>query len=202
MTTDIDKAVDEARRLDRRAESSGDDQDYEAAYVAWANAALAAHLHGIDMARPTSERDAFFQQGVEYNKIADERKKSAEWIRHERYETRKTAWSRRHRMVGGVPPSAINVLDQHGGFTAITKPSSFGTWAWRGSDEPLASKPVSYRTSSPTFREDPRAWVGGNTRWFVRGGRLLPRHVTVSCRISAEKRSSFSSNNASYSESS
>ena len=75
---------------------------------------------------------------------------------------------------GGSPPTMMNVLDNHGGFTAVTKPPRW-----------LAG-------ARPKFAVDPRAWLGGDTVW--RPGSLL-KSTTNGTLKAYEPKSFYQTNN-------
>jgi hypothetical protein len=54
-------------------------------------------------------------------------KRTAKQVVDASYHARRDKWSKRDVMVGGHPPTTINVLDEHGGFPAITKPGYGGS---------------------------------------------------------------------------
>jgi len=146
--TKLQDAITHAEALDRKAEKTGDAQDFVAASTAYGNAAYLAHNVGVDFDRPKDERDRGYQLGVSLNKLSDARKKRSEEIIRAGYTARREKWSERETLTSsGAPPSRINVLDQHGGFTAVTKP------------------PWSRTDAHPKFASDPKAWLGGATLW-------------------------------------
>lgn len=116
-----------AESLDRKAEATGDPMDFMVASAAYGRAANASHVIGTDWDKPKDERQKAFDLGVNLNKLSDDRKRRAEAIRSAKYQARREHWSARETLVGGKPPPILNVLDEHGGFTAITKPS-FADW--------------------------------------------------------------------------
>ena len=149
----LQDAIAHAEALDRKAERTGDAQDFVAASTAYGNAAYLAHSIGIGD-RPKDERDRGYQLGVSLNKLSNERKKRSEEIIRAGYTAKREKWSERETLTSsGAPPARINVLDQHGGFTAVTKPP------WSRTDE------------RPKFASDPKAWLRGDTLW--RPGNVL-----------------------------
>jgi hypothetical protein len=165
MSAKVQAGIALAREADRKAKATGHDQDYESASLAWARAAHASHLIGVEAGLPKATRDRGFRLGVKMNKFADERRKHAEQIRHEAYTQRKERWSSREKLANGKPPDAINVLDQHGGFTAVTMPHS---WA--------AHLKSAYRAGQYLNLDPRRSSVNGNTVW--RPASLLKKGTT------------------------
>ena len=163
MRRTLEKAKLHALVADRKAKASGDPLDYAAAEMAWSQAANAAHLIGIESDVPKADRDKNYQLGVKLNKIADERKKQGDQIRQQAYRERHERWSSRDKLVQGAPPTMMNVLDSHGGFTAVTKSQGKHERELGGL----------WKTTHPKFSADPTAWLHGDTVW--RPGDLLKK---------------------------
>lgn len=128
----LEAAINHAEARESKAEKSSDAQDFVAAETAYSDAAHIAHIYGTNEATSKPERDEAYNMGVALNKLAAQCKKRSEDIIHQSYVARKEKWSAREQLTSsGAPPQKINVLDQHGGFTAET---TKGGTLWRPGD--------------------------------------------------------------------
>jgi hypothetical protein len=153
--TKLQDAIAHAETLERKAEKSGDAQDFVAASTAYGNAAYLAHNVGISSDRPKDERDRAYQLGVSLNKLSDKCKKRSDEIIRAGYTARRAKWSERETLDrSGHPPDSLNVLDEHSGFTAVTMPRS---WASHLREE--------YRAGKYLSRHHTRSSIGGQTIW-------------------------------------
>jgi hypothetical protein len=152
--TKLQGAITHAEELDRKAQRTGDAQDFVAASTAYGNAAYLAHSIGIGD-RPKDERDRAYQLGVSLNKLSDQCKKKSEEITRAGYTARREKWSGRETLgKSGNPPDTLNVVDEHGGFTAVTMPRS---WA--------SHLREAYRSGKYLNRNDGRSSINGDTLW-------------------------------------
>ena len=119
----LEAATEVAKNLERRAEQSGDPQDWVAASTRYADAAHIAHMWGIDADAPKADRDDAYKIGVELNRRSTHCKDRSRDIISAQYSSQKEVWARRDVLTPtGAPPQRINVLDNHGGFSAETTP--------------------------------------------------------------------------------
>lgn len=164
--SDLQRKIEHAESLHRKAEAMQDPQDFVAASNAFSMAANAAHNVGVDWSQSKDVRQKHFDLGVNLNKLADSAKGQAERIQRERYQAHKEHWSERETLSGGQPPRFMNVLDNQGGFTAVTMPRS---WAPHLKEE---------RKRRGVLHKDPkyRTNINGQTIW--RPGSLLKRSTT------------------------
>lgn len=162
--SDLQKKIEHAESLYRKAEASQDPQDFVAASNAFGIAANASHMIGISD-EPKDVRQKHFDLGVNLNKLADSAKRQAERIQRERYQAQKERWSLRETLSGGQPPRFMNVLDEHGGFTIATMPRS---WAPHIREE----------RKRHVLHKDPvhRTTINGQTTW--RPGSVLKKSTT------------------------
>jgi hypothetical protein len=134
IKADVERAI----AAEKKAVESGDANDYVAAETAYYDASRAAYaaMSTVEQLSPKWHRLAGFAKSL--GETAAVMKQASREVASASYRAKKDKWSRRDMMVAGSPPATINVLDQHGGFTAVTKPgyggSLFhGNTLWRGS---------------------------------------------------------------------
>jgi len=130
----LNKAIEHAEALGTKADKTGDPQDHVAAANMYGQAATIAHTHWLNGEGSTKEeRDAGYKMGSELNKLAKHHEDASKEIVAQNYRDRHEKWSGRERLESnGKPPTRINVLDNHGGFTAETKGKTMGTGSlWR-----------------------------------------------------------------------
>jgi len=67
-----------------------------------------------------ADTDRAFAIGARHNQIAEQHKRARDEMIAATYRQRREAWSTLDVLIGGRPNQRIDVLDQHGGFTAVT----------------------------------------------------------------------------------
>jgi hypothetical protein len=142
---DLKNAILHARAVIRHAEQSGEPSDFQVAETAFHIAANKAHNLGMELPYKQGEFDrpgSIHSLGTRLNKLSDKSKGRAQRIAGERYQAKHAQWSKRDTLLGsGRPPVAMNVIDQHGGFTIETVgPKSGRNTVWRPATHPLEGK--------------------------------------------------------------
>jgi hypothetical protein len=160
----VEKAVERAVAAEAKAIASGDANDFVAAETAYHDASRTAYA--ATSAMPSTEK-----LGAEWYRLsdlakglsrsADVAKQKADEVRDAVYRKRRDLWSRRDVMIGGRPPATMNVLDERGGFTAITKKRR-GESAIRGETLWRPGAVLKGETTGSLQESDPRSFYQTN----------------------------------------
>ena len=130
----VEGAVDRALAAEAKAIDSGDMNDFVAAETAYFDASRIAYaaMSGPSVGRLSADWHRLADLAKDLGKSAGLMKQKARDVHGAAYRARRSRWASRDVMVDGKPPVAIDVLDEHGGFTAVTK-NGYGGSPLRGS---------------------------------------------------------------------